>query len=59
VEQAEALLLELAVADLDVFSRKVEKAVKEATADRARRAPPPRDRGHRSARPGARLRSVQ
>ena len=37
VEQAEALLLELAVADLDVFSRKVDKAAKEATADPAKK----------------------
>lgn len=33
VEQAEALLLDLILADLDVFSRKAEKAVKEAAAD--------------------------
>ncbi len=37
VEQAEALLLELAVADLDVFSRKAEKAVKEAAADASKK----------------------
>ncbi|HUU61266.1 MAG TPA: redox-regulated ATPase YchF [Acidimicrobiia bacterium] len=36
-EQAEALLLELALADLEVFTRKVEKAVKEAAADPAKR----------------------
>ncbi len=36
-EQAEALLLELALADLEVFTRKAEKAVKEATADPAKR----------------------
>jgi hypothetical protein len=37
VEQAEALLLELALADLEVFSRKSEKAVKEAAADPAKK----------------------
>ena len=37
VEQAEALLLELALADLDVFARKAERAVKEATADPSKR----------------------
>jgi GTP-binding protein YchF len=37
VEQAEALLLELAVADLEVFSRKAEKAVKEAAADSSKK----------------------
>jgi GTP-binding protein YchF len=37
VEQAEALLLELALADLEVFSRKTEKAMKEAAADLAKR----------------------
>ena len=36
-EQAEALLLELALADLEVFTRKAEKAVKEAAADPAKR----------------------
>jgi len=36
-EQAEALLLELALADLEVFSRKAEKAVKEAAADAAKK----------------------
>lgn len=37
-EQAEALLLELALADLEVLARKAEKAVKEATADSTKRA---------------------
>jgi hypothetical protein len=37
VEQAEMLLLELAVADHDVFSRKADKAVKEAAADPAKK----------------------
>lgn len=36
-EQAEVLLLELALADLEVLSRKAEKAVKEASADAAKR----------------------
>jgi GTP-binding protein YchF len=36
-DQAEALLLELTVADLEVFTRKAEKAVKEASADPAKR----------------------
>jgi len=36
-EQAEALLLELALADLEVFTRTSEKAVKEAAADPAKR----------------------
>ncbi len=35
VEQAETLLLELALADADVFARRAEKAAKEATADPA------------------------
>lgn len=37
VEQAEALLLELALADLEVFARKAEKAVKEAAADASKK----------------------
>jgi hypothetical protein len=38
VEQAEMLLLELAIADHDVFVRKAEKAVKEAAADAGKKA---------------------
>ncbi|MBM3695850.1 MAG: redox-regulated ATPase YchF [Actinobacteria bacterium] len=38
VDQAEALLLELALADLDVFARKAQKAVKEAAADATKKA---------------------
>lgn len=37
VSQAETLLLELALADAEVFSRRAEKAIKEATADPAKR----------------------
>jgi GTP-binding protein YchF len=38
VEQAESLLLELAIADAEVFARRAEKAVKEGAADPAKRA---------------------
>jgi len=38
VAQAESLLLELAIADAEVFGRRAEKAAKEATADPSRRA---------------------
>lgn len=37
VEQAESLLLELAIADAEVFSRRAEKAAKEAAADAGKR----------------------
>ena len=38
VAQAEALMLELAIADADVFQRRADKAAKEATADASKRA---------------------
>jgi GTP-binding protein YchF len=38
IAQAEELLLELAVADHDIFARKMERITKEATADKSRQA---------------------